>query len=106
MRTIHGRLLFDNPQDMESLKNLTRRWSSACRYAYKRLLEGMDLNTLRKTLQEIFNLNARYAHSAIIKAQALMKNRKELNKSLRKVIFGGRGLFEKLRKRHINGKRY
>ena len=106
MKTIHGKLLFDNLQDIEILKNLTKRWSSAYRYAYKRLLEGMDLNTLRKTLQEIFNLNARYAHSAIAKAQALMKNRKELNKSLRKVIFGGKGLFEKLRKRHIKGKKY
>ena len=55
MRTIHGKLLFDNPQDIEILKNLAKRWSSAYRYAYKRLLEGMDLNTLRKTLQEIFN---------------------------------------------------
>ncbi len=70
MKTIHGKLLFDNPQDIEILKDLTRRWSSAYRYAYKRLLEGVDLNTLRKTLQELFNLNARYAHSAIVKAQA------------------------------------
>ena len=106
MRTIHGKLLFDNPQDIEILKNLTKRWSSACRYAYKRLLEGMGLNLLRKELMEKFKLNTRYSYSAIVKAQALVSSRKELNKSLRKIIFGGRALFEKLRKKHINGKKY
>ncbi len=103
MKTIHGKLLFDNPQDIESLKNLTKRRSSACRYAYKRLIEGMDKNLLRKELMEKFKLNTRYSYSAIVKAQALISSRKELNKSLRKIILGGRALFEKLRKRHIKG---
>ncbi len=90
MRNIHGKLLFDNPQDIEILKNLTKRWSSACRYAYKRLIEGMNLNPLRKELMEKFGLNTRYSYSAILKAQALISNRKELGRSLRKVIFGER----------------
>ncbi len=106
MITISTKLLFSNYQDKEKVLNLMRIWSSAMRYAYKRLLESMDINTLRKLIQNVFGLNARYSHSAIVKAQALMKVRKEKGESLKKVIFGGRDNFRKLQKRHINGKDY
>ncbi|MFN7065268.1 MAG: IS200/IS605 family accessory protein TnpB-related protein [Aquificaceae bacterium] len=106
MITISSKLALSNPQDTTALKDLMRRWSSAFRYAYQRLIEGQEINTIRKTLQEIFDLNARYSYSAIVKAQAVLKSQREKGKSPRKVIFGGKGLFEKLRKRHINGKEY
>ncbi|MFN7064890.1 MAG: IS200/IS605 family accessory protein TnpB-related protein, partial [Aquificaceae bacterium] len=106
MITISGKFVFTSGQDLILLKDLMRRWSSAFRYAYQRLMEGQDINTIRKTLQELFNLNSRYSYSAIVKAQAVLKSQKEKGKSPRKVIFGGKGLFEKLRKRHINGKEY
>jgi len=106
MITISAKLLFSSYQDKEKVLNLMRIWSSAMRYAYKRFLEGMEINTLRKLIQDVFGLNARYSHSAIVKAQALMKLRKEKGQSLKKVIFGGRDNFRKLQKRHINGKDY
>ncbi len=106
MITISAKLLLSNHHGKERVVDLMRRWSSAMRYAYKRLLEGMEINTLRKLIQNVFGLNARYSHSAIVKAQALMKVRKEKGESLRKVIFGGKDIFRKLQKRHINGKDY
>ncbi len=106
MITISAKLLFSSYQDKEKVLDLMRIWSSAMRYAYKRLLEGMEINTLRKLIQNVFGLNSRYSHSAIVKAQALMKVREEKGESLRKVIFGGRDIFRKLQKRHINGKDY
>ncbi|MEW6656475.1 MAG: IS200/IS605 family accessory protein TnpB-related protein [Aquificota bacterium] len=106
MITISAKLLFSSYQDKEKVLNLMRIWSSAMRYAYKRFLEGMEINTLRKLIQDVFGLNSRYSHSAIVKAQALMKLRKEKGQSLKKVIFGGRDIFRKLQKRHINGKDY
>jgi IS605 OrfB family transposase len=106
MITISTKLLFSSYQDKEKVLNLMRRWSSAMRYAYKRLLEGMEINTLRKLIQSTFGLNSRYSHSAIVKAQALIKVRKEKGQSLKKAIFGGRDIFRKLQKRHINGKDY
>ncbi|MCY0866510.1 MAG: hypothetical protein OWQ49_03015 [Aquificaceae bacterium] len=106
MITISAKLLFSNYQNKEKVLNLMRKWSSAMRYAYKRLLEGTEINTLRKLIQGVFGLNSRYSYSAIVKAQALMKVRKEKGQSLKKVIFGGRDIFRKLQKRHINGKDY
>ncbi|MDM7267314.1 MAG: hypothetical protein P3W89_006810 [Aquificaceae bacterium] len=54
MITISAKLLFSSYQDKEKVLNLMRRCSSAMRYAYKRLLEGKDINTLRKLIQSIF----------------------------------------------------
>ncbi|ADQ45983.1 transposase, IS605 OrfB family [Caldicellulosiruptor kronotskyensis 2002] len=76
------------------------------RYAYKRLLEGHKRNELKKQLQGIFNLNSRYVDDAIMKANSVLKSYKERGENPRKVIFGGRELFEKLQKRHINGRAY
>ncbi|MFN7066128.1 MAG: IS200/IS605 family accessory protein TnpB-related protein [Aquificaceae bacterium] len=99
MITISAKIMFSNPQDLSQVLDIMRRWSCAYGYAYKRFFEGMDINTLRKLIQEIFNLNSRYAYSAIVKAKAMPKDQK-------KIICGGRKIFENLKKKHINGKIY
>jgi IS605 OrfB family transposase len=76
------------------------------RYAYKRLLEGHDRKTLKRDLQEPFELNSRYVDDAIMKAGSVLESSKELGNNPKKVIFGGRDLFKKLQNRHINGKEY
>ncbi len=91
-------------EDKEKLLYLMRRFSGAVRYAYNRLLEGKNQNEVQKLLQETFSLNARYSASAYFKAQAILSSCKERKQNPKKLVFGGRELFEKLCKKHINGK--
>ncbi|AIS52032.1 hypothetical protein TKV_c08500 [Thermoanaerobacter kivui] len=106
MIVIQAKLIFPNQQDKQIVLDLLRRWSSCVRYAYKRLLEGYDRKTLKRDLQGIFDLNSRYVDDAIMKARSTLESAKELGKSPRKVIFGGKKLFRKLQKHHLNGKAY
>ncbi len=106
MIVIQAKLIFLNQQDKQIVLDLMRRWSSCMRFAYKRLLEGYDRNTLKRDLQGTFDLNSRYVDDAIMKARSTLESSKELGNNPKKVIFGRRDLFEKLQKRHINGKEY
>ena len=106
MVTIQAKLIFLNQEDEKIVLNLMRRWSSCMRFAYKRLLEDHDRNTLKRDLQRIFNLNSRYVDDAVMKAKSTLESAKALGNNPKKVIFGGRELFEKLQKHHINGKAY
>ena len=106
MIVIQAKLIFLNQQDKQIVLDLMRRWSSCMRFAYKRLLEGYDRKTLKRDLQGIFNLNSRYVDDAIMKAESALESVRELGNNPKKVIFGGKKLFKKLQKRHINGKAY
>ncbi len=104
MITLSSRVEFSS-EDMETLKDLMRRWSSCKRYAYQRLLEGEERRELKKRLQAMFGLNSRYVDDAIFRAQEVLKACKEKRQNPKKVIFGGRSLFEKLKKNHLQGKK-
>ncbi|AAM24003.1 IS605 OrfB family transposase [Caldanaerobacter subterraneus subsp. tengcongensis MB4] len=106
MIVIQAKLIFLNQEDKQIVLDLMRRWSSCMKFAYKRLLEGYDRKTLKRDLQGMFDLNSRYVDDAIMKARSTLESARELGKSPKKVIFGGRDLFGKLQKRHINGKAY
>ncbi|HBT19905.1 MAG TPA: transposase [Peptococcaceae bacterium] len=106
MITIQAKLTFPSEGDEQIVLDLMRRWSSCMRYAYNRLLEGYSRNELKRELQGVFNLNSRYVDDAIMKAKSVLESCKERGENPGNVIFGGRGLFEKLKKRHINGKAY
>ena len=106
MIVIQAKLIFLNQEDKQIVLDLMRRWSSCMRFAYKRLLEGYDRKTLKRDLPRTFNLNSRYVDDAIMKARSTLESSKELGNNPKKVIFGRRDLFEKLQKRHINGKEY
>ena len=105
MITLQARLQIENKEDLEKLYDLMRRYCSAYRYAYNRLLEKKNENDVRKEIQNLFNINSQYAQSAIWEAKALIKSCKERGQNPKKVIFGGRLLFEKLSKKHLTGKR-
>ncbi len=92
--------------DKELLLILMRKFSSCIRYAYNRLLEDKERKDLKKELQVIFSINSRYVDDAIMKARSVINLYKELNKNPVKVIFGGRKLFNKLKGKHLTGKRY
>ncbi|KXG77869.1 hypothetical protein AN618_08810 [Fervidicola ferrireducens] len=106
MITIQAKLGFQSKEDEQAVADLMRRWSSCVRFAYNRLLEGKSRNELKRDLQGVFNLNSRYVDDAIMKAKSVLESCKEREENPGKVIFGGRNLFEKLKKRHINGNEY
>jgi len=70
--------------------------SSAIRFIYNRLKEGMKETEIYKLVKESFKLPSWYISSAVVKAKSLPKEKL--------VIFGGKGLFEKLCKNHLQGK--
>jgi IS605 OrfB family transposase len=103
----HARLVFLDKEDERAVLDLMRRFSSAVRFAYNRLLEGETREELKREngpLCQLFGLNTRYADGAIEKAQAILDSAKELGNDPRKVIFGGRKTFEQLKRRHLSGK--
>ncbi len=105
--SVHARLVFLKKEDEQAVLDLMRRFSSAVRFAYNRLMEGSDWKELYRKdgpLCTLFGLNTRYANGAIEKAQAILDSAKELGQEPSKVIFGGRKLFEKLKRRHLSGK--
>jgi hypothetical protein len=75
------------------------------RFAFKRLLEGKEESEVLKELSSLFNLNSRYAYGALVKAKMTIASQKELGQSPKKVVFGGRKLFEELSRNHLSGKR-
>jgi IS605 OrfB family transposase len=104
---VHARLVFLKKEDEQAVLDLMRRFSSATRFAYQRLLEGKTREELKREdgpLCTLFGLNTRYADGAIEKAQAALDSAKELGQDPRKVVFGGRKLFEQLKRRHLSGK--
>ncbi|SHG95395.1 transposase, putative, N-terminal domain-containing protein [Thermosyntropha lipolytica DSM 11003] len=106
MITIQTKLTFPSKEDERAVADLMRRWSACMRFAYHRLLEGKTRNELKRDLQGVFHLNSRYADDAIIKAKSVLESCREKGENPSKVIFGGRNLFKKLKKRHINGNEY
>jgi IS605 OrfB family transposase len=104
---VHARLVFPKKEDEQAVLDLMRRFSSATRFAYQRLLEGQDRKELKREdspLCRLFGLNTRYADGAIEKAQATLDSARELGQDPRKVVFGGRKLFEQLTRGHLSGK--
>jgi len=104
---VHALLVFPFAEDFHLLLDLMRRFSAAVRYAYNRLLEGKGREELKRQespLCAFFGLNTRYADDAILKAQALLDSARERGEDPRKVVFGGRKLFETLKRGHLSGK--
>ncbi|ACX51871.1 transposase, IS605 OrfB family [Ammonifex degensii KC4] len=105
MITLQCLLEFQSEGDRRKVLDLMRRFSSAERYGYQRLLEGWTREELKKHLAQVFQVNTRYADDAILKASSILSSCRERGQNPTKVVFGGRGLFEKLEKKHLNGPR-
>jgi IS605 OrfB family transposase len=104
---VQARLVFLKKEDEQAVLDLMRRFSSATRYAYNRLLEGKTREELKREsgpLCTLFGLNTRYADGAIEKAQAALDSAEELGQDPRKVVFGGRKLFKGLKRKRLSGK--
>ncbi len=98
-------LEFEKEEEKEKVLALMRRFSSATRYAYKRLLEGMAEKEIEKAIQEKHKLNARYVKDAVLIAKQVLKSCIQRGQNPKKLVFGSRELFEKLKKKHLTGKR-
>ena len=94
MLTLQCLLEFQNKQDKKIVLDLMRRFSSAMRYAYKRLLEGEKRKDLKKHLSRLFNINTRYSDDAIFLAQSMISSYKERGQNPKKLVFGSRKVFE------------
>lgn len=105
MLTLQCRLEFRKIEEERKVVELMREFSSCVRYAYNRLLDEVNRRELKKHLQEVFPLNSRYCDDAILKANEVLKSYKERRENPKKVIFGTRKLFEKLKKKHLTGKK-
>jgi predicted transposase len=104
MITLQCLLEFQNKQDKEATLDLMRRFSSAMRYAYQRLLEGEKEKDLKKQLSKLFGINTRYSGDAILLAQSTISSCKERGQNPKKFVFGSRKVFEQLKKNHLTGK--
>jgi IS605 OrfB family transposase len=103
--TLECMLEFEKEEEKEKVLALMRRFSSATRYAYKRLLEGVAEKDIEKAIQEKHKLNARYVKDAVLIAKQVLKSCIQRGQNPKKLVFGSRELFEKLKKKHLTGKR-
>uniref|UniRef100_A0A7C5SZ39 DUF2192 domain-containing protein n=1 Tax=Thermocrinis ruber TaxID=75906 RepID=A0A7C5SZ39_9AQUI len=103
--TLECMLEFEREEEKEKVLALMRRFSSATRYAYKRLLEGVAEKEIEKRVQEKHKLNARYVKDAVLIAKQVLKSCIQRGQNPKKLVFGSRELFEKLNKKHLTGKR-
>jgi IS605 OrfB family transposase len=100
MITLSCLLEFENKEDKEKVLILMRRYSSCVRFCYNRLLENHTEKSAYHIAKEIFpDLTSSWINMAIQKARAIKSTKKG------NFIFGGRKLFEKLKKKHITGKK-
>ncbi|ACX52237.1 transposase, IS605 OrfB family [Ammonifex degensii KC4] len=105
MITLQCLLEFQSEEDRQKVLDLMRRFSSAERYGYQRLLEGWPREELKKHLAQVFQINTRYADDAVLKASSVLSSCRKRGQNPAKVIFGGRCLFEKLKKKHLSGEK-
>jgi IS605 OrfB family transposase len=95
-----------NREEKNQILKLMRNFSSAVRFSYKRLLEGFTtLQAYTITRQKFPELNSHYVNCAVEKAREIFQRCKARGQNPKKLIFGGRTLFEKLKKKHLQGKR-
>jgi IS605 OrfB family transposase len=103
--TVECLLVFDKDKDKEKVLNLMRKFSSMVRFAYKRLLEKMERKELKKLLAQKYGINTRYSDDAIFLAQQTLDSCTQRGQNPKKLVFGSRELFEKLKKNHLTGKK-
>jgi len=103
--TVECLLAFDKDEDKGRVLTLMRKFSSMVRSAYKRLMEGAERKELQKLLSRKYGINARYSDGAILLAQQALESCVERGQNPKKLVFGSRELFEKLKKKHLTGKR-
>ena len=76
--TIKGGLI--DVIDEDELNDLCRKYQSAKRYAFNRMLEIQEFNQQKKDIMDKFDLNARYAYATMLDAEEVISSQKKLIK--------------------------
>jgi len=100
---VSARLKFFSKDDFKLVLQILRVFSSAVRFTFNRLVEGAlpkDLWSVKGPIGQKFGLDSYYIQAVLLKAQMTLNSAKEKGIDPRKVVFGGRGLFEDLKKKH------
>jgi len=103
--TVECLLAFDKDEDKGRVLTLMRKFSSMVRFTYKRLLRGAERKELIKLLSRKYGINTRYSDAAILLAKQNLDSCIEREQNPKKIVFGSRELFEKLKKKHLTDKR-
>jgi IS605 OrfB family transposase len=95
---VHAKLEFLSNEDKREVLDLMRRFSSAYRWIYKRIVEGGNPVELKRASgpMDRFGLNSRYKDSAVQLALTKLRIIESLGVNPKKVVFGSRKLFERL----------
>ncbi|WP_082077879.1 IS200/IS605 family accessory protein TnpB-related protein [Thermus filiformis] len=100
---VSAKLVFSNKDDESLVLQILRIFSAAVRFAFNRLVEGVppkDLWSVKGPIGQKFGLDSYYIQAVLLKAQTILSSAKERGIDPRKVVFGGRRLFEDLKKNH------
>lgn len=76
--TARGVILELTDEQQEYLDDLMFRYCAAVRWSFKRLLEDLEIQSIRKNVQGRFQLNSRQANDAVYEAQSIIKSQEEL----------------------------
>jgi IS605 OrfB family transposase len=98
---VSAKLEFLSPGDKREVLDLMRRFSSAHRWIYKRILEGANTAEVRKVSGPIakFGLNSVYNDSIFQLARYKISSLEAKGVDPKKIVFGTRGLFNRLRRK-------
>jgi len=95
---VSAKLEFLSPGDKKEVLDLMRRFSSAHRWIYKRIVEGENPTELKRASgpMDKFGLNSQYKDSAIQLALLKVRLAESVGANPKKIIFGTRSLFNRL----------
>jgi len=103
IKGVQAKLVFKSEADRQKVLDLMRRFSSAVRFAYNRLIENIEpkeLWVVDGSIGRLFELDSHYIQAVLLKAKTTLESAKEKNINPKKVVFGGRQLFLYLQKKH------
>jgi IS605 OrfB family transposase len=104
---VHAKLEFLSNEDKREVLDLMRRFSSAYRWIYNRLIEGVNPAEVKRVSGPVsrFGLNSEYNNGALQLARYKMLSLESKGANPRKIIFGTRTLFNRLcRKGSLNSR--
>ncbi|MBM7856071.1 putative transposase, partial [Desulfohalotomaculum tongense] len=74
--TTRGVILFLDKEQKKYIDELMKRYCTAVRFGFNRLLEGVKIQSIRKLVQNKYNLNSRQANDAVYEAQTIISSQK------------------------------
>ncbi|MBM7855511.1 IS605 OrfB family transposase, partial [Desulfohalotomaculum tongense] len=78
--TTRGVILFLDKEQKKYIDELMKLYCTAVRFGFNRLLEGVKIQSIRKLVQNKYNLNSRQANDAVYEAQTIISSQKEMVK--------------------------